>query len=233
MRFCLRISKSVRSLPGLALAVLTGAVLLAVPAMGAVWCGENGVVRFSFAAGEDFVDVWQTGDAENGVTMVDVYAWLTDVDPVAYEGEQFLHLGGYELDLAITGAEAFIIAQEFPGEVLNVGRKNGNIAVGFVPGQRLVDGRVLLVKWQVMFQGRPENVRFGLSGAESMTCSKAEGCAEDAPPMIYVGVESTSKLGTLFGAGYVPSWLNPTGDPDRTAVHAKRSYADVGRYVKR
>jgi hypothetical protein len=234
MRHCPRNSKPNRMSRRLVLAILLSAAVLASgPAAAATWCGENGVVRFSFTEAEKLTDMLQTGEAENGVTMVDVYAWLTDVDLVALDGEQFLHLGGFELDLSIEGAEAFIIAQEFPTEVLNVGRKNGNIAVGLVPGQRLVDGRALLVKWQVMFQGRPENVRFGLSAAVSMTCSKTEGCLEDAPPMIYVGAETTSKLGSLFGAGYVPAWLNPTTEPDQTPVHAKRSYADVGLYVKR
>ena len=132
------------------------------PAVATDWCGENGVVRFSFATGDELVEVFDAGEPVNGVTTVDVHAWLTDVDLVAQDGESFLRVGGFELKLTIAGAEGFIIKQEFPSQALNVGRKIGSIAAGLVPGERLTDGRALLVKWQVMFQGRPENVRFGL-----------------------------------------------------------------------
>ena len=143
--------------------VLAGLLLVAaVPALATEWCGENGVVRFSFAAGPDLVEVHDAGEPVGGVTTVDVWAWLADVDPVSEDGEKFLRLGGFELELEITGAEAFVLKQEFPTKSLNVGRRLGAIAAGLVPGERIENGRVELVKWQVMFQGRPENVRFGL-----------------------------------------------------------------------
>ncbi len=211
------------------------AVALALPAGTATaseWCGENGVVRFSFVAGDKIVDVLDTGEPTKGVTTVDVYAWLTDVDPVAQDGEKFLRVGGFELQLTIEGAEAFILQQEFPSEVLNVGRKLGNIAAGLLPGQRLGDGRAFLVKWEVMFQGRPENVRFGLDGKGAVSCGTLEGCPAAEPPMIYVGVEGSGQLGSMFGGGYVPAWLNPAAEPDQTPVHAKQSYVDVGIFTK-
>ena len=224
------------SKPVLKAAVAVGLALVlfvaAVPASATVWCGENGLVRFSFAEGADLVEVFDAGEPVNGVTMVDVWAWLTDVDAVAKDGENFLRVGGYELKLQIEGAEAFIIKQEIPGEALNVGRKVGSIAAGLVPGQRLTDGRALLVKWQVMFQGRPDNVRFGLDRAGTASCPTVEGCPEAEPPMVYVGVESSRQLGDMFGAGYVPAWLNPTGEPDRTPVHAGQDYAGAGVYTK-
>ena len=203
----------------------------AAPAFGTEWCGENGMVRFSFAAGPDLVEVLDTGESVNGVTTVDVTAWLTDVDPVHEDGEQFLRVGGYELELEITGAEAFLLKQEFPVKALNVGRKIGSIAAGMVPGQKIEDGRIVLATWQVMFQGRPENVRFGLKVGGTPSCPTVEGCPEAAPPAVYVGVESSKQLGKMFGAGYVPGWLNPTGDPDRQPVHAGPGYAEVGVFA--
>jgi len=192
------------------------------------WCGENGVIRFSFAEGEELVQNLETDEPTNGVTMIDLYAWLTDVDDVSREGEKFLRVGGVELKLSIEGAEAFLLKQEFPSQVLNVGDEIGTVIAGFVPGQRLHQGQTLLVHWQIMFQGRPENVRFGLDPSGVMSCATTEGCAEAAPPAVYVGVESSGQLGSLFGAGYSPAWLNPLGKPDASRVHAKQSYQDVG-----
>jgi len=213
------------------LAVLGMATALTPGIAGATdWCGENGLVRFSFVAGDSLVDVFDAGAAQNGVTNVTVYAWLTDVVPVAKDGERFLRVGGFELQLTITGAEGFILKQEFPGKVLNVGRKPGEIAVGLTPGQRLGEGRAYLVKWEVMFQGRPEDVRFGLAPAGVPSCATIEGCPAAAPPMLYVGVESSHQLGDAFGAGYVPAWLNPTDTHDQAPIHAGQSYVEAGLY---
>ena len=122
------------------LMALVMTTLTAGVATASVWCGENGVVRFSFAEGEELVEVFDAGEPVNGVTTVDIYAWLSDVDLVAEDGEKFLRVGGFELQLTIEGAEGFILKQEFPTQALNVGRKVGSIAAGMVPGQRLKDG---------------------------------------------------------------------------------------------
>ena len=66
-------------------------------------------VRFSFAPGDSLVGVAHV-EPENGVTVVEVTAWLTDVDEVARRGDAFLRVGGVELLLEITGAEAFILS---------------------------------------------------------------------------------------------------------------------------
>ncbi len=199
-------------------------------ALASDWCGENGVIRFSLAAGDSLVEVLETGEAVNGVTTVDVYAWLTDVAEVSRAGEKFLRVGGVEMKLSIEGAEAFLLQQKFPTQVLNVGAEIGTIIAGFVPGQRLNKGSTLIVQWQVMFQGRPENVRFGLDPAGTMSCATVEGCSEASPSAIYVGVESSNQLGAMFGAGYVPAWLNPSDEPDVTPVHCSQSYQDVGLF---
>jgi hypothetical protein len=158
---------------------------------------------------------------------------LTDVERVAEDGENFLRVGGFELQLKIEGAEAFLLKQELPAQTLNVGQSTGTLVAGLVPGERLEDGKVQLVHWQVMFQGRPENVCFGLEPKGTPSCATVAGCPEAAPPMVYVGVEGSGHLGMMFGAGYVPAWLNPSGEPDRTPVHAGQTYADVGVFSKR
>ncbi|MBM4131602.1 hypothetical protein FJ250_11355 [bacterium] len=217
---------------------LAGAVLwlgaAAGPAMASDWCGENGLVRFSFAAGDSLVETVQTGEPEGGVTIVDVFAWLTDLAPVARRGDAFLRLGGAELKLQVTGAEACVIAQEFPDpKALNVASEPGELAVGFHPGLRVQQGRVLLVHWKLLFQGQPRNARLGLDASQLRSCKTLPGCPEAGTQALYAGADAANQLDSLFGAGYVPAWINPTGEPDRTPVTGKVGWQDVGIYQAR
>ena len=213
--------------------ILVAAALMPAVVGASTWCGDNGLIRFSFVAGDSLVTVLETGEPAGGVTTFDLYAWLTDVTPVAQDGEAFLHLGGLELKLDISGAEAFIMGQEFPSQVLNVGKEMGHIAAGLHPGERIRDRKVQLVKWKVMIQGRPENVRIGLDPSGLMSCQELEGCAECEPVALYVGNESSQQVGIIFGAGYVPSWINPVGEPDQTPVTGKKSWSEVGIFEAR
>ena len=213
--------------------VLLAGVIWPVSSGASTWCGDNGLIRFSFVQGDSLVTVLHTGEPENGVTSFDLYAWLTEVDPVAKDGEAFLHLGGMELKLSITGAEAFILKQEFPSKVMNVGPEMGHIAAGFDPGQKIKKGQVLLVHWSIMIQGRPENVRFGLDPTGLMSCAELEGCPEGEPAALYIGNASSRQIEFMFGAGFVPSWLNPTGDPDLDPVTGKVTWRDAGVFTER
>jgi len=214
-------------------AVLLAGVLLPVFAAASTWCGENGLIRFSFVQGDSLVTVLHTDDSGNGVTSFQLYAWLTDIDPVAKDGEALLHLGGLEMKLSITGAEAFILEQEFPYEALNVGRGMGHIVAGLHPGAKIKDNQVFLVRWKVMFQGRPENVRIGLDPAGLLSCADLDGCPECETVALYAGNQSSNLVGTIIGAGYVPSWVNPTEEPDQTPVTGKCSWRDVGVFTGR
>lgn len=218
-----------------------GAAMLAALMMSALvatagtspWCGENGLIRFSFVAGDSLVSVWHTEAGVNGVTEVDLYAWLTDVDPVARKGEAFLRVGGAEFKLSITGAEGFITLQEFPGETLNVGQGSGTVAVGYAPGQRLQNGRTELVHWRIMFQGRPENVRFGLDPAGLVSSRTVPECDASGTQAMYAGAPAANMIDVMFGAGYVPAWLNPAGEPDQQPVVGDQSWRDVGVFAAR
>lgn len=209
------------------------AVVAAVPAAASVWCGENGIIRFSFVAGDSLVSVWDSGPAEGGVTKVDLYAWLTDVQSVQHEGEVLMAIGGYELNLKITGAEAYILSQEFPAAGFNVGQKLGNIAYGLGSGLSVAKGATQLVHWKLMFTGRPENVRFDLVPDGLQSCMKTEGCPESGTHALYVGATSTHLLEMLSGAGYEPAWLNPTGEVDQTPVVSAETWQKVGVYGSR
>ncbi len=203
------------------------------PAGATIWCGENGMIRFSFVEGDSLVSVFDSGPAENGVTRVDVYAWLMDVDRIKHDGEALTALGAYELSLKITGAEAYILKQELPAEGFNVGRAQGTIAYGLKTGLGLSGGQVMLAHWQLMFQGRPENVRIGLDPEGLASCAKTEGCAKSHTQALYVGSASSNQLNMLFGAGYEPAWLNPTGQTDTNPVRGNSPWQKVGVFEPR
>lgn len=214
---------------------LAAALAVAAPAARAsVWCGDNGLIRFSFAGGDTLTETLTVGETMPGMTIVNVSAWLTGVDPVARDGDAFLRVGGVEMKLVVTGAEATVISQEFAEKkAVNVSSVPGHLAVGFSPGARLVDGRVLLVRWQVMFEGSPRNVRFGLDPSELRSCAGMAGCPEAGTQALYLGAGSANQLDCIFGAGYAPAWLNPEGEPDRTPVTGKVSWRDVGVFQAR
>jgi len=221
-----------------AAALVVTALAAGGPAAASIWCGENGVIRFSFAPGDSLLETVVTGEPANGLTIVDVAAWLTDVTPVARQGDAFLRVGGVELKLAMTGpggqAIGQVIGQEFPDpRALNVGQAPGQVAVGFNPGLRLRAGSVLLARWKVLFQGRPQDVRFGLDPAGARSCATVEGCPGTGAQAVYVGADSANQMDCLFSAGFVPAWLNPTGEPDRTPVRGTASFADVGVFQAR
>ncbi len=212
--------------------VLLAAFLLPASVGATIWCGQNGLIRFSFVEGDSLVTVLHTEEPTDGVTTFDLYAWLTDVDPVAKDGKVFLQVGGIEFELSISGDEAFILEQEFPSQVLNIGTEMGQVVAGLVPGEMINDGKVFLVRWKVMIQGRPENVRIGLDPTGLMSCAGFKSCEESEPAALYVGNESNWKVGVMFGAGYVPSWLNPVGEPDQTPVTGKGTWREVGVFTE-
>ncbi len=223
---------------GMRMAIVATAALAVLGAHGraaaSTWCGENGLIRFSFAEGDTLVESLVTGEPANGMTVIDVTAWLTDLDPVARNGDAFLRVGGIELKLKIEGAEASIIGQDFADpKALNVGTGSGNVAAGFHPGLRCAMGAVRLVHWKVLFKGRPENVRFGLDATNLRSCATMEGCPGAGTQALYAGADAANQLDFLFGAGYVPGWVNPSGAHDVTPVTGKVSWRDVGVFKAR
>lgn len=213
--------------------LVVGIALTAVPSTAdAQWAGENGVIRFSFDAGETIVPVAHR-EAENGVTFVELHTWLTDLAPVSRDGEAFLAVGGFELKLVIEGAEAHILGKEVPGKSLDVGPALDTCIVGLDPGLGIRDGKVLLVTWKIMFQGSPSDVVFRLDPTPGHSCKQIEGCNDSGSPGLYIGVETSGMLNTFFGAAGAPAYLNPTAEPDLTPVHGTSSFEDVGIFERR
>ena len=215
------------------LLVLT-AVLLSVsgPAL-AKWQGQNGVVRFSFTEGSELQPVAHVPVGENGVTQVDLYAWLTDVVPLEKDDEAYVGTSGFELQLVIEGAEAFITKQEYPLPVRQVGKQLGNCIVGLDPALTFEDGRTQLVHWQIMFQGEVEDVVFRLDPEGLISCQRDPECDGSGVSMLYTGSRYSKLMEYVFGAGYQPAYLNPTGEPDLSAVNGNVSWEDVGGFERR
>ena len=215
------------------LSLLAGLLASAGPtAANAQWCGENGLIRFSFDSGDSLVSVIDR-EPENGVILVDLYAWLTDVIPVARDGEAFMATGGFEFTLVVEGAEAFVLEKNIPIKCLDMGSTNESCIVGLDPGLSIRNGRVHLVHWKIMFQGKPQDVVFKLDPEPGHSCKTVEGCVECRSPGLYIGVEHSGMLTSFFGVGSEPAFLNPTTEPDFTPTRGKHTFEDVGLFKRR
>ena len=210
-------------------ALIAVSAVFAAPAGASNWCGENGMIRFSFAAGDDMQGVTTVAPGENGMTEVEVHAWLTDIQPVAIDGEAFLHLGGYEFQLVIEGAEAFVTGTTLPTEALNMAKDHLSYVVGMRVPLKIREGRVLLGSWKLMFQGEPKNVRISIGPEGVVSCKDTDGCAGSGTRALYIGSIDANLVSEIFGAGCVPAWLNPTGEPDLTPLTGDSTWEDVGR----
>ena len=98
------------------------------------------------------LDSFEAGVALSGWEVKSLRMGKADIGDtyvLVKDGEAFLHLGGMELILDISGAEAFILEQEFPSEALNLGGEMGNIAAGMSTGAKILNGKVMLVPRRV------------------------------------------------------------------------------------
>jgi hypothetical protein len=217
-----------------AITITTAACLaLAAPAAASIWCGENGVVRLSFSQGEDLTSVTTVTPGEGGVTLVDLWAYLDEVEPMARDGEVFLAIGGFELKLVIEGAAGTVVKQEFPFPRLNIGKELGTCIVGIDPSARLVNGRTELVHWQVLFPTPPRQVTFRLDAEALPSCKTVPGCPGSGAFMLYNGTVDARQVSDMFGAGCVPAYLNWPQAPEVTALRGTPSWREVGVYTPR
>lgn len=211
----------------------TGALLALLACAGTAtashWNGENGMIRFSFGGGDELQGVMHATPNEHGMIEVELHAWLTDIQPVAIDGEAFLHLGGYEFKLLIEGAEAFVVGQTLPTEAVNMVGEHLAYVVGMRVPLKIEGDRVLLASWKLMFQGEPKDVRFAIAPEGVVSCKDTEGCAGSNTRALYIGSIDAKLVSEIFGAGCVPAWLNPTGEPDLTPLASESTWQEVGR----
>ena len=209
--------------------------IIAASSSGALaeWCGENGLITLSFAEGPELQSILNTEAESKGVTMIDLYAYLSDVDAVKRDGEVFLGIGALELTLVVEGAEAFITSQEFPVANRTVGRRPGEVIVGLDPGINLEKENTQLVHWQVMFQGTPKNVVFSHDPEGGVSCERTPGCSEAKPYALYTGTNASRQISSIFGAGCVQAYLNFEGEANLTPLRGNETWKDVGIYEPR
>ena len=212
--------------------VLALAIVLAAGAVPAAtnnrWAGNNGVVRFSFVAGDSLVSVQTAPETIQGLTKVDLYAWLTDFEPISVEKIAFLRIGAFEMRLRVEGGEPEVFAPEIPGQGLNIGQDKEEIIAAVTPGYEVGDGRVLLAHWVLLFRQPPADVRFSLDAVASRTCAGTPGCTEAAPDLVFVSTRDSDINQYVFGAVCEPAWLAPTGEPDQSPTGDAHSWREVG-----
>ncbi len=211
--------------------VVLMALLLAGTASASTWCGQNGVMRLSFSAGDSIVAVTTAEPGSAGKTIVAVYVVLDEVEPVSRDGERFLGIGGFEARLTVDGATDFTIkAAQFDYQAFNLARITWQCRVGILDGLILQDGRAILAYWIVIFNEPPRNVVFRLDPKGTISCETMSGCSESHPYALYTGTVTSNQAGSMFGTGYVPAYLNWEGEPDLAPVLGTNSWREVGVY---
>lgn len=210
--------------------VAAACVAVAVPTVASAWCGQNGVVRLSFTQGEELTSVTTAAPGESGATLVDVWAYLDEVEPMARDGEMFLGVGGFELKLVIEGAPGTVVKQEYPFRCLDIGQEPGFCIAGIENSAPLVNGRTELVHWQVMFPQPPQKVIFRLDPESLPSCKTLEGCPGSGSYALYTGTVDAKQVADVFGAGCVPAYLNWPQAPEVKALRGTASWRDVGVY---
>jgi hypothetical protein len=207
-------------------------VLLAGSAPASEFCGANGMVKLSFTPGPDITGVREVEPGEGGLTMVTVHAILDDVATVEGPGGRLLAIGGFECALGIEGAEPLAVKKRILVPYRDFGPEPTQVWAGFdIEGQRIDQGPLTIVEWTVTFQGEIADVRFGLDRAGLLSCKDLAGCDESNASALYVGAIDVKQQGFMFGAGYTPAVLNPTGEPDLDPVPCTTSVAEAGIFT--
>lgn len=134
------------------------------------WCGENGVVHLRFGEKADGPAVLVAAPDELNLTRVTVSAWLSEVEAVALDGEAFLAIGGFELELVVIGKQPLSIRKIPVGDAPDLARTPSGCLVGLTESVRLDDEGVKLVAWEFIFQGEAPDVRFELKPEGILTC---------------------------------------------------------------
>lgn len=214
--------------------LLVAAVVLltAAAATASEWGGHHGTIYLSFDAGPDVRSVADMEAIEGAGVLVDVHAVLTDLDPILYGGERVLGVGGFELKLAVEGADdARIVGQEVSIKHFDVAEGPEACMVGLFPDLPLVTGSATLVTWQVLIPGEPRPVRFVLDPSGVVSDRSMSDAAVSGSYALWSGSMQLAQHGLLFSSSFVPAYLNWEGDADLTPVSGKGSWRDTGLFT--
>lgn len=205
-------------------------LLIAITASAGQWSGHNGTIVLSFEQNklERVADIPTT---EGMGILVDVYAYLTDIEDIKFMGEKVITAGGYELELLIESSEGQIISQNLPEEVqINLGKELGSVIVGLYPDISLMGFGAELAHWQILLPENSENVRFSLNKDSLISPSRVEACNEADPIAIWVGGQAANQHGFLFGAACAPAYLNWDGKPELEIIRGKTDASEIGLF---
>jgi len=209
------------------------AVLLALPAAATVFCGCNGEVVLSFTEPPALTSVLEIEPTEGELTSVDIYAVLDSVVELEGPGGVFLDLGGFELELRVTGAEVHAVDKKVLIPHRDFGARPTQCLVGTISGARIVGAPLAMVRWRVLLKGEVQDVRFDLDPAGLLSCDRTPECEGCGASAVYVGSVDAGQEGYLFGAGCVPAVLNPSAKPDLTPAPCSADFAEVGVFEVR
>lgn len=209
--------------------VLTCLLLAAVPAAASNWCGENGVIRFTVGDDETPLTACTVAPDGQGLTRLTLHVWLTDVAPVAVNGEAFLRMGGFEFKLLVEGAEAFVTGEQLPEGAVNMANGHFEYLVGMQKPLKFKDGKIRLGTWELMFQSEPADVRISIAPEGVLSCRDTEGCDGSGTRALYIGSYDSDMLGEIFGAACQPLVLNPSGEVDTAPEGSASTWQKVGR----
>ncbi len=203
----------------------------ALPAAASYWSGHNGTIHLSFSEG-DTLKATTTAEPMPGLDaiLVDLYAVIADLDPVVWKGELIASMGGFEFQLAVEGAEFEVMGKEYSFKHFDAATEPFRCQVGIYPGVSLLSPRVTLVHWTLKLPADARNVKFALDPVGCPSCLKTEGCAADGPPAIWAGTIAADTAGFIFGAGYVPAYLNWEGEADLTPVRGTGDWSESGYF---
>jgi len=204
----------------------------AVVANASTWGGHNGDIRLTFTEGPEYEHVKQSEPMPKAGVIIDLYAVLSGVERVTYVGQQYLSVGGWELQLRVDGAEWEIMEIELPEQSINAGREKGCMYVGKYTGVKFVDGDAKLARWRIRLLGEPKNVTFSLDPAGLNSCAAMEGCPDSGTQALWTGSGAAGQVGLLFSAGYIPAYLNWEGEtPELKPVRGKGDWRDTGLFT--
>ena len=170
------------------------------------WCGENGVVRLSFAQGDD-LQIGDDGGARRGRRHAGRRLGLPrrgGADGARRRGVPGASAAS-RLKLVIEGAAGTVVKQEFPFPRTQHRPEPGYCIVGIDPSARLVDGRTQLVHWQVMFPQPPQKVDLPARPRFVAQLQDGRGLPRQRRRSRSTRAPSTpTRSSDMFGAGCVP-----------------------------
>ncbi len=207
------------------------ALICPLAAGASTWGGHNGTIHLGFAPPPDLQASTQAEAMGDMGVLIEVYAILKDTLPLQHEGESILATGGYEFRLRIEGAnDARIISKNIPTTHFDVSEDAAGVTCGLQPDITFVEDGIVLVVWKVLIPGAPKPVSFHLDPDGVKSIAKSGPVHDSGSYAIWTGSLQNRQHGLVFSAGYVPAYLNTTGELDLAERRGLGDWQDSGKF---